>query len=146
MSPTEQICRGLTIREFAEINGMSEYSVRRAVNHGKIPSYKVSGSRRIPSAYLEDLQRCGDDTETEIAKTAATLAALWPDLTDEQLDRIAVLLRGVGSRAPSADAAKAAKTQMPQQGDKLAVPLLVDEPEPKPIRRRSNARSTSAVR
>ena len=59
MAPIEQISRGLTIREFAEINSLNENTVRHAVSQGRIPSYKVAGSRRIPAAYLENLQRCG---------------------------------------------------------------------------------------
>jgi excisionase family DNA binding protein len=52
------ISRGLTIREFAEINGVSESLVRRGVGDGSIPSYKVGGARRIPADFLARLQRC----------------------------------------------------------------------------------------
>jgi excisionase family DNA binding protein len=43
----EELSEGLTIREFARLNKISEVTARRHVNSGKIPSYMVGGSRRI---------------------------------------------------------------------------------------------------
>ena len=53
----QQIPRGISIREFAKSQDMAEASIRRRVGTGQIPSYKVCGARRIPLAYLEQLQR-----------------------------------------------------------------------------------------
>jgi hypothetical protein len=53
----QPIPRGISIREFAESQGMAVASIRRRVGTGQIPSYKVGGARRIPLSYLEQLQR-----------------------------------------------------------------------------------------
>lgn len=53
----QRVSRGLSIREFAELNGVCESTVKRAVREGRIPSYKISNLRRIPLSYLEQLQQ-----------------------------------------------------------------------------------------
>jgi excisionase family DNA binding protein len=97
MSPTESISRGLTTREFATINEVSLVAARRLVYQGKIPSYKVGGSRRIPASYLEDLQRCEATTASDLELAAQKLVANWPKLTPEQAARISELLRPVAT-------------------------------------------------
>lgn len=88
MLQSESIPRGLTVREVAESQGLTESATRRSVNQGLIPSYKVGGARRIPASYLEELQRCGS-----LAAHVDALVASWPALSDEQMERIAALLR-----------------------------------------------------
>lgn len=53
----QSVSRGLTIPEFAELNGVSASTVKRAVRAGRLPSYKISNLRRILLSYLEKLQR-----------------------------------------------------------------------------------------
>jgi excisionase family DNA binding protein len=54
----EDFTRGLSIREFAYLNSVSESMVRRRVATGDIPSYKVGKARRIPAIFVERLQQC----------------------------------------------------------------------------------------
>jgi excisionase family DNA binding protein len=86
--PRKRISRALSIREFAEINGVSQSVVRRKVGDGSIPSYKIGGVRRIPVSYLEQLQRL-DPVDSAIAR----LVTAAPPLTAEQRSRIGALLR-----------------------------------------------------
>ena len=85
MPPTEQISRGLSIREFAEINGISVHTARRAVYEGRIFSYRVGGSRRIPASYLQNLQQGYDATIRALVDAA-------PKLSAAQRDKLAALL------------------------------------------------------
>ena len=52
-----ELSRGLTIREFAQLNGIAETTARRLVDKGVIPSYKVGGSRRIRADVAAALQQ-----------------------------------------------------------------------------------------
>ena len=91
--PAHPISRGVSIREFAEINGVSQSAVRRGVDAGSIPSYKIGGARRIPLSYLEQLQRPGDAIEAAIEQ----IVAAAPPLSADQRTRIAALLRTGGA-------------------------------------------------
>ena len=63
----EQLSEGLTIREFARTNKLSERTVRRNVALGKIPSYKVGGARRIRVDDAAAIQRT-DGVDAEIKR------------------------------------------------------------------------------
>jgi excisionase family DNA binding protein len=88
-SPAEQqLSEGLTIREFARLNKISEVTARRHVNSGKIPSYLVGGSRRIRVDDAAAIQQTDlDDVDAEIKR----LVDLAPKLTPAQRDTIASL-------------------------------------------------------
>jgi excisionase family DNA binding protein len=58
-APRQQLSRGLSIREFAALNRVSVSTVNRAIARGEIPCYSVGSVRRIPSRFVEELQRCG---------------------------------------------------------------------------------------
>jgi excisionase family DNA binding protein len=84
----EELSEGLTIREVARLNKISEVTVRRHVNSGKIPSYMVGGARRIRVDDAAGIQRTDvDDVDAEIKR----LVDLAPKLTPAQRDTIAAL-------------------------------------------------------
>jgi excisionase family DNA binding protein len=89
---TQSVSRGISIREYAELNGVCESTVKRAIREGKIPAYRVGKSRRIPLSHLEQLQR-NDPIEAEIER----IVSAAPPLTDDQRNRIAALLRTGGA-------------------------------------------------
>lgn len=89
---TQSIPRGITIREFANSQGMAEASVRRRVGTREIPSYKVCGARRIPLSYLEQLQS-GGAVDSAIKQIAAAVQSL----TDDQRTVISALLLDNGA-------------------------------------------------
>lgn len=86
--PTPRLSRGVSVREFAEINGISRSTVNRGIYDGSIPSYKIGGTRRIPLGYLEQLQQ-PDPVDTAIAQ----IVAAAPPLTADQRSKISALLR-----------------------------------------------------
>lgn len=45
------------VREVAEILNLAEITIRQWIQHGKIESIKVGGSRRIPQSEVERLQK-----------------------------------------------------------------------------------------
>jgi excisionase family DNA binding protein len=88
----EKLSEGLTIREFARLHHISENTVRRNVNNGKIPSYLVGGSRRIRVHDAAAIQRTdAEDVDAEIKR----IVDLAPKLTPAQRDTIAALFATV---------------------------------------------------
>lgn len=47
----------LTIKEVAEIFGLSEITIRQWIQHNKIKSVKIGGSRRIAQSEVIKLQK-----------------------------------------------------------------------------------------
>jgi Helix-turn-helix domain len=102
----QPISRGVTVREFAELNSMSIAGIQRQIREGFIPCYRIGKSVRIPLSFLEQLQQQQrrpnlaqqqqqpDPLEAAIDKLVATA----PKLTADQRSRISALLR-VGARA-----------------------------------------------
>jgi excisionase family DNA binding protein len=90
--PLEQISRGVSVREAAELNDVSQTLIRRLVRDGTLPSYKLGALRRIPLSALETLQR-GGNVEAAVEAIVATA----PKLTDDQRSRISTLLRVGGA-------------------------------------------------
>jgi excisionase family DNA binding protein len=88
-SPSQQLSEGLTIREFARINNISESTARRYVNSGRIASYKVGGSRRIRVEDAAALQ-AGEPNDVEAA--IARLVSAATPLTDGQRISISAAL------------------------------------------------------
>lgn len=90
----QQLSEGLTIPEVARLNKLSEVTVRRHVNSGKIPSYKVGGARRIRADVLAAIQ-LGDDGTDDVDTEIKRLVDLAPKLTPAQRDTIAALFATV---------------------------------------------------
>jgi Helix-turn-helix domain len=90
----QPISRGITVREFAEINSMSIAGVQRQIREGFIPCYRIGKSVRIPLSFLEQLQR-GGNVEAAIEQ----LVAAAPPLTVDQRSRISALLRVGGAKS-----------------------------------------------
>lgn len=80
--------RGLTVRQFAEKHGISESSVRQNIRAGRIPSYKVAGSRRIPDTAA--MPEEGDFFMAEVRR----IVDVAPRLTATQRDLLVAVLRG----------------------------------------------------
>jgi excisionase family DNA binding protein len=78
-----------TCDQFARRFNYAMSTVRNKVSRGEIPSYKVGTSRRIPAAYVEALAAA----DNSLGAAVELIVAKWPKLTDEQLDKIAALLR-----------------------------------------------------
>jgi excisionase family DNA binding protein len=81
-----------SVRGFASKCNVSERHVRECISRGKIPSYRVGSTLRIPAEAVEMLRSGradGDDLDAHVD----AIVASWPALSDEQLDRIAALLR-----------------------------------------------------
>jgi hypothetical protein len=93
----QPISRGITVREFAEINSMSIAGIQRQIREGFIPCYRIGKSVRIPLSFLQQLQQQQqqpDPLEAAIDQLVATA----PELTADQRARISALLR-VGADA-----------------------------------------------
>ena len=80
--------RGLTVRQFAQKHGLSESSVRQNVRAGRIPSYKIGGSRRIPDTAV--MPEDGDFFMAEVRR----IVDVAPKLTPGQRDLLVAVLRG----------------------------------------------------
>jgi hypothetical protein len=93
MAAPEHLPRGLKIRVFAELVGLSESATRAAVSRGDIPSFKVAGARRIPASYLEQLQRAATDMDAELHR----VAELAPTLSQAERDQFIAVLNGGGA-------------------------------------------------
>lgn len=87
------VSRGVSVREFAELNDASEAVVRRQIRDGTIPSYRIGKLLRIPLSYLEQLQR----PDAAIDAAIDAIVATAPALTDDQRNRISALLRTGGN-------------------------------------------------
>jgi excisionase family DNA binding protein len=85
-----------TCDELARKLNKSPQTIRGKVSRGEIPSYKEGSSRRIPAEYVEQLLAQAGNAGLAVA--VDKVVAQWPKLTDEQLDKIAALLRA-GQRA-----------------------------------------------
>jgi excisionase family DNA binding protein len=88
--------RLVSIREISDDYGLSDKTIRRKIKSGELSAYRV-GSRllkldaeQVEAALLRPMNNDG------IAAPVEKMVADWPPLTDEQIDRIAALLR-VGS-------------------------------------------------
>jgi Helix-turn-helix domain len=92
----QPISRGVTVREFAELNSMSIAGIQRQIREGFIPCYRIGKSVRIPLSFLEQLQQQQQSDPLEAA--IDQLIAIAPKLTADQRSRISALLR-VGARA-----------------------------------------------
>ena len=46
-----------SVKAAARELGLSELTVRRAINAGRIPAVQINGNWRIPGSYFEDLER-----------------------------------------------------------------------------------------
>jgi hypothetical protein len=107
VAPEQHLPRGLKIRVFAELVGLSESATRAAVSRGAIPSFKVSGARRIPASYLEQLQRTATDKHDKTSRcrevsTDAELhrvAELAPTLSQAERDQFIAVLNEAGASA-----------------------------------------------
>ncbi len=88
VSTEENISRGVSVREAAELNDVSQTLIRRLVRDGIIPSYKLGALRRIPLSALETLQRGGN-----VEAAIEAIVADAPKLTADQRSRISALLR-----------------------------------------------------
>jgi excisionase family DNA binding protein len=86
----------LSVQEFARRNAISESTVRRMVRTGQLEAFRVGVQLRIRPDVAEAVQH----PYGELAKRVDALVADWPKLTDDQLDRIAALLRGASRSAP----------------------------------------------
>jgi excisionase family DNA binding protein len=80
---TPPIPRGISIRDFAESQGLREETIRDKVSAGEIPHYRLGRNIRIPLDYLETLQRRAYVEET---------VAAMPPLTPAQITKLMALL------------------------------------------------------
>jgi hypothetical protein len=94
----QPISRGVTVREFAELNSMSIAGIQRQIREGFIPCYRIGKSVRIPLSFLEQLQQQQQQQPDPPEAAIEQLVATAPKLTADQRSRISALLR-VGARA-----------------------------------------------
>jgi len=47
------VIKYVTVKEFARITSFAEITIRQWIQHGKLESIKIGGSRRIPESELE---------------------------------------------------------------------------------------------
>ena len=80
--------RALSVREFAELNGISKATVHRLITDRKLESYMIGGQRRIRADVAESIQRPDDDLDAQIK----AIVDRAPELTAAQRDRLAPLL------------------------------------------------------
>lgn len=98
---TTQLTEGLTLREFARLNRISEATASRLVNSGQIPSYKVGSSRRIRADVAAEIQR-GDRTafiDSDTDEMIRQLVDAAPEFSDVQIERIRALLHSADADA-----------------------------------------------
>ena len=66
----------LTVREAAEICGMSDYSIREAISSGRLRSYRLGGRGRH-NIKPEDLAHALGESVKEIERRADEIKAQW---------------------------------------------------------------------
>jgi excisionase family DNA binding protein len=88
--------RLVSIREISDDYGLSDKTIRRKIKSGELIAYRV-GSRLLKlDAEQVEAALLRPTNNDSIAPPVEKMVADWPPLTDEQIDRIAALLR-VGS-------------------------------------------------
>ena len=92
----------VSIREVCDRYGLSDKTIRRKIKGGELDAYRVGprliklDAEQVEAALLRPASKPND-----IASAVAQMLATWPPLSDEQLDRIAAILRA-GSRGGAA--------------------------------------------
>jgi excisionase family DNA binding protein len=88
----------ISIRDVCDRYGLSDKTVRRKIKAGELPAYRI-GNRlyKLDADQVEETLLRPANHQADIAAAVDKVLAGWPDLTDEQLERIAALLRVGGA-------------------------------------------------
>jgi excisionase family DNA binding protein len=111
----------ISIREVCDRYGLSDKTVRRKIKAGELPAYRV-GERlyKLDAGQVEAALLQPANHQADIAAAVDRVLAAWPALTDEQLDRIAALLRVGDSAADRQAAVQARLAELDGGGDNAA--------------------------
>jgi excisionase family DNA binding protein len=88
----------VSVREVCDRYGLSDKTIRRKIKNGELNAYRV-GPRliKLDAEQVEAALLRPASQHSDLASAVSQVLATWPPLTDEQLDRIAALLRAGSS-------------------------------------------------
>jgi excisionase family DNA binding protein len=90
----------LSVREICDEYGLSDKTVRRKIKNGDLPAYRCGprllklDPEQVEAALMRPVRAADRDWAYEqLAEHAAKVVADWPKPTDEQLAKVAAILR-----------------------------------------------------